>query len=99
MLLSARTRLFVVTWRAMLEPVLFHRHTRRETNEGDGTVPNGADDATPGADAIAAWLGITIPEECRAGVAANLAVLTRHMAVVQAAEAAAPADPAELLRP
>lgn len=53
----------------------------------------------PGGDAIAAWLGIVIPAECRAGVAAHLAILTRHMAVVQTAATAAPADPAELLRP
>lgn len=52
-----------------------------------------------GAAAIAAWLGIDIPAECRAGVAANLAILTRHMARVQRAAAEAPPDPAELLRP
>ena len=57
------------------------------------------DAAVPGADAIAAWLGIDVPEECRTGVAANLAILTRHMAIVQAAAVDAPPDPAELLRP
>ena len=62
-------------------------------------MPIRTEDAAAGADAIARWLGIEIPEACRDGVAANLAILTRHMAVVQAAAADAPADPAELLRP
>ncbi len=49
--------------------------------------------------AIAGWMGLAIPEACRAGVAGNLAILARHMAVVEEAARDAPADPAELLHP
>ena len=62
-------------------------------------MPSETDDEAAYAETVAAWLRIAIPAECRPGVAANLAILRRHLGVVEQAAIGAPPDPAELLRP
>ena len=56
-------------------------------------------DVTDEVERLADWAGIAVPDACRPGVAANLAILLRHARIVAEAARAAPDDPAELLRP
>ena len=50
-------------------------------------------------DAAARIAGLTIPDPCRTGVLAQLALFLRHAGVVATADSDSGAEPAELLRP
>lgn len=50
-------------------------------------------------DAAAQVAGLAVPEECRAGVLAQLALFLRHAGVVATADSDSGAEPAEFLRP